>query len=65
MRIYGRTMQHTSQNFAFVYFSEGNVLLFQIPVVDLVKVYSSDSLITTILDTILANFVCHKEEVGF
>ena len=59
------TLQHTSQNFGFVYFSEGNFLIFQIPVVELEKVYSSDSLITTILDPILANFIWHKEEVGF
>jgi len=31
--------------------------MFQIPVVELEKVYSSDSLITTILDPILANFI--------
>jgi hypothetical protein len=58
-------MQHTSQNFAFVYFSEGNLLMFQIPVVELKKVHSSDSLITTIIDPFLANFIRLKEELGF
>jgi hypothetical protein len=61
--IYGRTMQHTTQNFAFVYFSGGNFLMFQMPVVELKKVYSSASLITTILDKCLTNFILHKEEL--
>jgi hypothetical protein len=58
-------MHHTPQNFAFVYFSEGNLLTFQSPVVEPNKVYSSNSLITTILDPFLANFIPHKEEVAF
>jgi hypothetical protein len=58
-------MQRTTQNFAFVYFPGGNFLMFQVPVVELKKVYSSASLITTILDPFLANFVRHKEEIDF
>ena len=65
MCIYGRTIQHTSQNFAFVYFSEGNFLMFQIQVVEFEEVYSDDSHITKILNPFLANFTRHKEEVGF
>jgi hypothetical protein len=38
--------------------------MFQIPVVELEEVHSSDSLITTVLDPFLANFIRHKEEVG-
>jgi len=55
----------TSQNFAFVYFSEGNFLMYVSTVVELKKIYSSNSLITTILDPFIANFIRHKEEVGF
>jgi hypothetical protein len=39
MGIYVRIMQNTSQNFAFVYFSEGNFLMFQISLVEL-KTYT-------------------------
>ena len=44
---------------------EGNFLMFQIPMVELKKVYSGDSHITKILNPFLATFIRHKEEVGF
>jgi hypothetical protein len=58
-------MHHTSQNFAFVYFYEENLLIFHSPVAEPNKAYSSDSLVTTILEPFLANFIPRKEEVAF
>jgi len=64
MYIYGRT-RHIYQRILHFFFSEGNFLMFQSPVVELQKIYSSDSPVTTKLDPFLAYFIRHKEEVGF